>query len=247
MQRQREAAPLNFVIRDLSPADLARLRDAPRTDLSTPKQFRDTHHRVARLIASGLRLTEVADRTGFSYGRITMLAKSPAMKELVAMYREKVIEAYIEAEEEYITDATRIRRKAMRHIEEHLDAADEAEELIPLKLALAVASDMADRTGFGKSSTKVNINADFAKALERAYAAQVRVIESRGLPPPLDRRADATASSPADSDPPSQSAGLPSSAQSPAPEDLPRDPVAGVPVERGAGPLPEAAVLRRRA
>lgn len=249
MQRQREAVPLNFIVRDLVPADLARLKpDAPRTDLSTPQRFRDTHHRVARLVASGLRLHDVAQRTGFSYGRITMLNKAPAFQELVALYREKVIEAYVSAEEDFVTDATRIRTKALRHIEEHFDRADEEEELVPLKLALSVVETTADRTGHGKSSTKLNINADFAKALEKAYAEQTRIIESRAVPPspsPQEPRRLAE-TGPAGPVPPTPLAGPPPSALAPpTPEALPRAPVAGVPVERGAGSLSEP--LRRRA
>jgi hypothetical protein len=243
MQRQRIATKIDFEVRDLVPADLAALRpEAGRADLSTPQQFRDTHHRIARLVASGLRLTEVAERTGFSYGRVTMLSKSPAFQSLVDFYREKVAEAFVQAELDFHADATRVRTKALRHVEEHFDRADEADEIVPLRLALATVEATADRTGYGKQSTKFNVNTDFAKALEQAYVAQARVIESRAQPPRT------VAEHPPILAPRSAALLDPSAAEHttsarPVAEVPPRAPVAGVAVERGADQF----AMRRRA
>lgn len=245
MQRQREAKPLEFTVRDLTRDDLARL-EQKRTNIGIPERFRDPHHRVARLVASGLRLTEVAHRSGYSYGRVTMLINSPAFQELVALYREKVLEAFVNEQEDFIEVATSNMMKAQRMIAEQLDEADEEGTRVPLNRLLAISADAADRVGYGKRQTNVNLNADFAKALEKAYAEQARVIESRALPPARAGQAPQTVPSapalaptgPANR---SSNAGPFLSVARPAPspvrQPLPRDPGAGVTVERGAGTI----------
>lgn len=239
MQRQPEAQPLLFTVRDLTRDDLARL-EAPRADTSTPKVLRDTHHRVARLVASGLRLTEVAQRTGYSYGRVTMLIKSPAFQELVALYREKVLEAFVQSEEDFIELATSNMLRAQRMIAERLEEADdEGAEAVPIRTLLAISADAADRVGYGKKQTNLNINADFAKALEKAYAEQTRIIESRAVPPARRTLEAPQPSASGEATVPHEVASPPSSAPVvPArrPE-KPRAPDAGVTVERGAAPL----------
>jgi hypothetical protein len=82
--------------------------------------------------------------------------------------------------------ATEVNLKALRHLNEHFDKADEENELIPISRALAVFADTSDRVGLSKKSTNVNINVDFAAKLEsaRARSAKSRLVEGRCLPTP---------------------------------------------------------------
>lgn len=174
--------PRILAVRPLVRDDLAVLRKsrvAPRT-----KIFRDTHHRLARLVASGIRESEVLRITGYSNTRLGVLKLDPAFQELVSAYRGKVTEAWIASQDEFYETSTSNMLRAERQIEEHLDAADETGELVPLKTLLAITSDRADRFGYPKKKEiDNNFNIDFAKRIEKAMARQGRgsVIDARPL------------------------------------------------------------------
>jgi len=175
-------------------ADLERLKEQRYTP-STPQKLRDSHHMIARLSASGLRGYQIAERMGYSSVRVNDLLNSPAMEELVAKYRAKVDEAFVENVDGFFEIATRNMLAAERHIADHISDLDEAGELLPVRTALAISRDAADRFGYGKKSQQTNINVDFASALEKAIARSGKVIEgtsaqpttSRASPPPLPR------------------------------------------------------------
>lgn len=150
-------------------ADLERLKEA-RYAPSTPQKLRDSHHMIARLRASGLRGFQIAERMGYSAVRVNDLLNSPAMEELVAKYRAKVDESFVENTDAFFEVATRNMLAAERHIADHIDALDEAGELLPVRTALAISRDAADRFGYGKKSQQTNINVDFAASLERTIA-----------------------------------------------------------------------------
>lgn len=168
------------VIRPLTPDDLLCLRT--KRTVPTVQRFRDPHHKLARLIASGTRPKDAAEATGYSIARVYILHSDPSFMDLVAKYRAEAHEEWIGAEAERYQLANEVNVKALRTIAEHFDKADEENELIPLDRALRVFSDTADRTGLVKKSTVTNINVDFAKNLERARqlrdATKVRVIDN---------------------------------------------------------------------
>lgn len=134
------------------------------------QRLRDPHHRVARLIASGLKLTEVAELTGRSYAGLHLLNRDPAFNELVATYRGKVNAAWEREQDEYAQLATRNMLKAEAQIAEKLEAAEENNETLPTRDLIAISRDAADRFGYGKRQTNLNVNADFASLLEKAIA-----------------------------------------------------------------------------
>jgi len=169
-------------------ADLERLKENRYTP-STPQKLRDSHHMIARLRASGLRGYQIAARMGYSSVRVNDLLNSPAMEELVAQYRTKVDESFIENVDSFFELATSNMMAAERHIRDQIDALDEAGELLPVRTALAISRDAADRFGYGKKTQQTNINVDFASALEKAIARSGKgpVIEgstTQGGPPP---------------------------------------------------------------
>lgn len=153
-------------IRELTRDDLACLRDKRTTSIIS--RFRDPHHRVARLAATGLRPAELAEKCGFSLARIYVFLSDPAFQDLVSSYRRKVDEGFVESQDEYYTLATSNMVKAERQLAEKLDKADEEGELLPVRDLLAISRDAADRFGYGKKTTNLNINVDFAKRLEQA-------------------------------------------------------------------------------
>ncbi len=171
-------------VRPLTRDDLACVKE--KRNVPAVQRFRDPHHRLARLLASGLRPAEAATQSGYSLARIYILQADPSFQDLVAAYRKDVHNAYISAEEERHRAATEVNLKALRHLNEHFDKADEEGELIPIGRALAVFADTSDRVGLSKKSTNVNINVDFAAKLEGAIArsANAKLVRGRSLPTP---------------------------------------------------------------
>ena len=183
--------------RPLIAADLERLKETRHVP-STPQKLRDSHHMIARLAAMGLRPGKIAEQVGYSYVRVQSLLVSPAMQELVANYRAKVDEEFVEGADAFFTLATQNMIAAERHIADAIAEAEDAGELIPIRTALAISRDAADRFGYGKKTQNLNINVDFAAQLERAIARSGKTIEAtpaaQGHKPQLDRTTGTLAS-----------------------------------------------------
>jgi hypothetical protein len=152
-------------VRPLTEADLQHLREKS-VGANRVKNLRDSHHMVARLIAFGLRLPDVAERTGYSLARIYTLSMDPSVKELVAKYRGVVDESYSEAIDENRNVAAAVVAKGLRHVNDAFDAADEAGELIPISTVSKILPDIMDRFGYGKQSMNVNVNIGLASRME---------------------------------------------------------------------------------
>ena len=155
--------------RALVASDLERLRE-PRFVATSPQKLRESHHMIARFAALGLDNTEVGTRTGYSRERVGVLLEAPAMKELVALYRGKIDETYVKQVDAFFELATGNMLAAERHIADTIAELDEKDELLPVRTALAISRDAADRFGFGKHTSQTNINVDFAAKLEAAIA-----------------------------------------------------------------------------
>lgn len=180
---------------------------------SAVSRFRDPHHRIARLFASGLKTREIQERTGYSYARLSQYRNDPAFQDLVAKYREKVDAQWAESVDAFYDDATANMRKAERMIAERLEEAeDEGGTPIPLKTLVDISSDRMDRFGYGKKQTNLNVNVDFAKQLEDAISrsGKATVIEATAVHLPASA---SVPRSPAEPQPPSPLPGtFPSSA-----------------------------------
>jgi len=147
-------------------------------------KLRDPHHRLARLIAAGLRNEELVARSGYSLGRIVQLRGNATFMELVATYRDKVDAAFEREQETFIELATSNMITAERMLMEKLEIADEEGTLPSIRELMSIRSDSADRLGYGKKNTNLNLNVDFAAKMEAAILRSrgVRTIEARSLP-----------------------------------------------------------------
>ena len=163
-------------------SDLERLKETRHVP-STPQRLRDSHHMIARLAAMGLRPVKIAEQVGYSYVRVQSLLNSPAMDELVARYRAKVDDEFVEGADAYFEIATKNMLAAERHIADAIAEADEQGELIPIRTALAISRDAADRFGYGKHQTNVNVNVDFAAQLEKCIKRSGKTIDSVAVQP----------------------------------------------------------------
>lgn len=162
-------------VRPLARGDLDLLKETRQLPVIT--RLRDPHHLLAKLLASGLRATDAALRSGYSLNRVMQLQADPTFKDLVESYRGIVTSAFAEQAETFMELAHANMIKAERMIAEKLERAEEEDELLPTKDLLAISRDAADRTGYGKKQTNVNVNIDFAAKLERAAARSRRVLE----------------------------------------------------------------------
>lgn len=161
--------PKILAVRPLTCDDLACLSDRRPTQ-GVVKTFRDHHHRIARLVAMGLRAHEVCSQCGIARTRYLQLKGDPAFNELVAQYREKVDAGFADAASELFERVSANTLNAEILVSEKLEKALEGEEEIPLKTLLAISRDGADRVGLPKQkvNSNTNVNLDFAAMLEAA-------------------------------------------------------------------------------
>lgn len=151
----------------------------PRARAAPIQRFRDSHHRMARLFASGLRVSEVASLTGYSVSRVSLFHTSPAFQDLIAEKRQIEEEIHRDSITAYNALILSNGLKAERKIADKLDDDDEAEELSVREL-ISITRDAADRVGLSKRSINFNINQDFAAMLDRAIERSAEVLPRSG-------------------------------------------------------------------
>lgn len=162
-------------IRPLTREDLACLKEKRPTQ-NMAKVFREWHHRIARMVAMGLRPGEVCSQAGISTTRLLTLRADPAFQELVAQYRDKVDASFIDAATELYETVAANTLNAELMIREQLEEAAAEGIPIPIKTLLTISRDGADRVGLPKQkvSQNTNFNFDFAAQLEKAAARSGR-------------------------------------------------------------------------
>lgn len=186
----RVGIPTAVTVQDMEM--LAQATPGSRTTSSIAR-LRASHHNIARLIAWGMSNKQAAAYTGYTPERVGQLVGAPAMQELIASYKEKIEPKQEEAIDTFLLLKAQNMIAAERHIADQFDALDEAGELMPVKTALAVSADGADRLGYAKR-TQVTVNHEFANALDKAIARSKKVIDAtpaaaieppRHVPPPV--------------------------------------------------------------
>lgn len=162
-------APLNAeYIRDLREEDLL-IHSSTNLASKAPtlERMRDTHHMLARLLASGKKAVEVSAITGFSQSRISILLGSPAFSELVEFYRGRI-------QDEFVDVTARIGAVALEATAElHTRLVDEPESLTTKEL-LAIAAMAHDRSGHGPTSTTRSVSMSLTGAELAAMKEEVK-------------------------------------------------------------------------
>lgn len=153
-------------VRELSEADLKGLK---RGRTPAIQKFRDSHHLMASYFACGLGTNQVAELTGYSVSRVSLIRSSPAFQDLVEQKRgphEAGIRDQIQAYNQMILSNG---MKAERKVADRLDKDDDVEEL-SIRELMSISRDAADRVGLSKRSIQTNVSVDFASLLDRAIA-----------------------------------------------------------------------------
>lgn len=167
--------------RPLTREDLDKVTE--KRNIDSVKKLRDSHHMVARLLAAGLPRTLVARRSGYSLNRVDTLLLDPSFQNLLTHYREAVTADVKGEMDDFLELATNNMLKAERQIADKLDEAMSKDEFLPTRDLLAISRDAADRFGYGKKTTNVNVNIDFAAKLEAALRRSdaARVVEGSAV------------------------------------------------------------------
>lgn len=160
-----KAPVLVSVVRELNSADKALLAQQPamvKTG-SVLRRLRDSHHKLARLLADGLDPAEVSMISGYSLSRVYVLATDPTFKELISFYRENKTAEYTDFHARMASFAT----DAVQELHSRLD--DDPDKFTNEFLHDLVKT-LADRTGHAPVSKSVNVNVktDLADRLSRA-------------------------------------------------------------------------------
>lgn len=155
-------------LRELTVADLALLEQGRGYKGAPPlKKLRDSHHRVARLLAAGKSIGEVCAYTGYSRGRIDQLKVDPTFKDLIEVYRKEGSDQF----NTYTDMAMENMVRGERLVADSLEAAGDREtalELSELRPVLDIVSQRQDRFGYPAQAVNHNVNHDLAGALEKA-------------------------------------------------------------------------------
>lgn len=168
--------------------------DTPADGGKDIKRLREKHHSTARLIASGMTQRMVAQLVGYTEGYLSVLLGSPAMQELITLYRSNYI-----ASSELMTE--RLHSLAGKAVDELHARMEETPGEIDVHALIAAAKLGLDRSGHGPTSHQ-NIREekhifDHAELVSRDRAARneskSRVVAPPALPAPADAEADTEA------------------------------------------------------
>lgn len=170
---QRGRAPLPLQVsfaRELKQEELVL---APAIVQKSPpiKRLRDSHHALARVLATGVTEHEAALVTGYSASRISILKADPQFQELLEFYRTSGTELVADLR-------LRMANMGLDALAELSDRLNENPEDFSSALLKDLVREMADRTGHAPqrgptSVTQVNVNLGerMARARERAALA----------------------------------------------------------------------------
>lgn len=135
------------------------------------KALRDTHHALARLLATGMGEHEASLHTGYSASRISVLKADPTFQELLAFYRSQGEVGVADFRERMNV----VGLTALSVLGERLEEKPDDFNVTQLR---EIARDMADRTGHAPTkapAASVNINIGLS---ERMQAARERTAQA---------------------------------------------------------------------
>lgn len=144
----------------------------PDTDRKPALQrIKERHRLLAKFVAAGLTRNEIAARLDMTPERVGQLTLDPAMQNLIAELRDHPQVLEMTGMDEIALLRSISVQNALRAaaaMRDKLDYFDDTEEGMPVVSAAKIFELSADRIGFGKHSTNINVNVDFAAQLDRA-------------------------------------------------------------------------------
>ena len=144
------------------------------SEAPTLSRIRGIHHEIARQLASGLTPAEVSAITGYSLSRISILQGDPSFKELLAFYKNKSDEVFVDVR----------KRMAVLGLDAANELADRLEtkpETLSNSQLIEITKASLDRAGFSPVTKTVNvgvqISADELADLRNSRSSSVKVLD----------------------------------------------------------------------
>jgi len=132
------SGPLAYA-RHIAQEDLGKLDEAKGSVAPAIVKIRDSHRALARLLATGVSPGEAAAKTGYSNSRVSILLADPSFQELLAHYRGKVDEVFVD-------QLKKIELLAMSASNELLERLEEKPEEFSNGQLMALMESGLDRT-----------------------------------------------------------------------------------------------------
>lgn len=131
------------------------------------KAMRNTHHRLAQLLAAGMDEIKAGRLCGYAHSRVSVLKADPAFAELLAYYSNQVKIEF----QDFVTAASELSMDFLEHLQETL--SEHPEKFTP-NMTLEAIRTLADRSGNAPvaKSINVSVNTDLGN---RMAAARARV------------------------------------------------------------------------
>jgi hypothetical protein len=140
--------------------------------------IRAYHHRVAMMVASGMKDTEIAKIIQRTPPTVRNWRLVPANAELAEQYKSEM-DNEVRDRISYVTSLIdEIKIKALEQELEQLVEAEETGERIPIRTLDAIAADKLDRRGYPKTQVSVGVSLG---AGDRLAKARERVAELNKL------------------------------------------------------------------
>lgn len=168
--------------RPLLPEDLACLELTP-TKQPSLRKMRDSHHALARALASGITNVDASRITGFDQTYISIMKADPAFQELLAFYAEHDAGQQADLRERMTLIALDVSSEIRERLHEHPETFTVGE-------LRQLMTSLADRVGYGPSST-VHSTVDITETLsyedKKALAEALKELEHRSAIAGRDR------------------------------------------------------------
>ena len=162
--------------RQLQPEDLASLALTPKRPPSL-KRLRDSHHALARVLASGMSVTDASRITGFDTGTIYNFNEDPAFQELLAFYAENNEVEQANLRERMLLTALDVSAEIRERLHNDPDSFSNSD----MRQLLV---NLADRVGHGPSSTvhqTVDVTENLSYEDQRLLAEAIKEIQDAAV------------------------------------------------------------------
>ena len=145
---------------------LDRVQERP----STIQKIRDHHHKIAWMVAKGMRTNEIAAEIGYTVSRVSILKGDPAFKALVEAKRERLEQVELEVYADNVKKAYMVEGMSW---DELSDMYHDKPGEISLEQHLQVIQ-VAREAQFGKVSRSFSVNANLELSLAEQCEARMQ-------------------------------------------------------------------------
>lgn len=172
----RKSQPiLAEIVRSLTEADVALLATERGIQPSSIKKLTDSHHALARCLATGMKDVEASAITGYTPSRISVLRDSPLFAELVSHYHSVPDTTLADFQE-------RMLSVGLTAVEELKDRLENEPEKIGTATLIEAVKSLADRTGHGPQTKSTNLNVTVSLASRVAEGRRRAQLSTRVSP-----------------------------------------------------------------